>query len=492
MTTRFPFSITARSITFYSPVAKRQFSLSADSPEFLPLRAALQAPGDHDHDLLVSLVDVRQSILLRSQGQIVLDEERDQIIWRGQPLANIWVDKILDYRAAGEDFTPIWNALQRLLTNPTPTAIERLPVFLERTGLGFLPDGRFLAFKGVDREFYSAHKATDGSKFRHLIGDICRMERSEVDADPNKTCSTGLHVGAPGYVKQHYSGASYQLVLVAVAPEDVVAVPTDYNGEKMRTCGYEVFDHLAQDYNDELLGRLKTTQSHGYGAQTSPEPEERDAADIEPTPYTSAKVGDIISWKSEYDSVVADTYSRVTEIDDNDPSCRIQVINLQGETEWVTDSKLDGLVVFGDVLGSMVAFEGCQVLVAGHPMIRDGEYVISGLVEDGRDYQDDADGETFVVGDRETAITNGCIQRVVYQDEVLFPRPAPSVEVSEARQPLRANVGDFVDIDSTGNGHPPAGRYPVAEVCPTGVILQTEYDGLVFVNDSRIAVIWRS
>jgi len=69
------------------------------------------------------------------------------------------------------------------------------------------------------------------------VGEPITMPREECDSDPEVTCSAGLHVGSMEYV--HDFGYSSGVILeVLVSPRNVVAVPTDYNNTKMRTCEY--------------------------------------------------------------------------------------------------------------------------------------------------------------------------------------------------------------------------------------------------------------
>ena len=69
------------------------------------------------------------------------------------------------------------------------------------------------------------------------VGEPITMPREECDSDPDVTCSAGLHVGSMEYV--HDFGYSKGVILeVLVSPRNVIAVPTDYNNTKMRTCEY--------------------------------------------------------------------------------------------------------------------------------------------------------------------------------------------------------------------------------------------------------------
>lgn len=72
-----------------------------------------------------------------------------------------------------------------------------------------------------------------------MLGDAVSMPREDCDNDPNNTCSSGLHVGAPGYVAGFGGNSKTNYILAClVSPMNVVAVPYDYDFEKMRTCEY--------------------------------------------------------------------------------------------------------------------------------------------------------------------------------------------------------------------------------------------------------------
>jgi len=69
------------------------------------------------------------------------------------------------------------------------------------------------------------------------VGEPITMPREECDSDPEVTCSAGLHVGSMEYVHDFGYGGGV-ILEVLVSPRNVVAVPTDYNNTKMRTCEY--------------------------------------------------------------------------------------------------------------------------------------------------------------------------------------------------------------------------------------------------------------
>ncbi len=85
------------------------------------------------------------------------------------------------------------------------------------------------------------------------LGVPVSMEMADCDTDRDHTCSSGLHVGAPGYVRNFYGGGDRYVIACLVNPADVAAIPTDYSFEKMRTAQY--YPYAVCEINDE--GTLK-------------------------------------------------------------------------------------------------------------------------------------------------------------------------------------------------------------------------------------------
>ena len=81
-----------------------------------------------------------------------------------------------------------------------------------------------------------------GGSTQIRLGSPVSMPRSSCDSNPNNTCSSGLHVGAPGYVKGFGGGGGDTVFLATlVNPMNVVAVPSDYSYMKMRCCEYYAY-----------------------------------------------------------------------------------------------------------------------------------------------------------------------------------------------------------------------------------------------------------
>lgn len=150
----------------------------------------------------------------------------------GSPMPDALSKRVLQFREEGLPFEPLIQFWTNLKDNPSFNSRQMLYAFLEHNGHPLTEDGCFIAYRGVTEDFKDVHTKT----FDNRVGQICEMDRNKVDDNPNNTCSHGLHVACYDYAK----GFGPQLIEVKVNPKDVVAVPTDYNGTKMRVCKFEV------------------------------------------------------------------------------------------------------------------------------------------------------------------------------------------------------------------------------------------------------------
>jgi hypothetical protein len=127
--------------------------------------------------------------------------------------------------------------------------------FLQHAGIPIAPDGRFLAYKGVMKDYRDVHSSrctseTCGHKtYYNRPGAANEMPRNEVSDDPDVPCHAGLHVGSLAYARD----LGERVVVCAVGPEDVVCVPKDCSQQKVRCCRYEVVGHLGDQLPDTLF-----------------------------------------------------------------------------------------------------------------------------------------------------------------------------------------------------------------------------------------------
>lgn len=149
--------------------------------------------------------------------------------------------KFKEQRLPYDALLKFWDNLKK---NPSFNSRQQLFKFLEHNGHPLTEDGCFIAYRGVTEDFKDAHTKS----FDNKPGSVCEMPRAAVDDNPNNTCSSGLHVACFDYAK----GFAQRLVEVKVNPADVVCVPVDYNGTKMRTCRFEVIQEVDSIHTGEL------------------------------------------------------------------------------------------------------------------------------------------------------------------------------------------------------------------------------------------------
>jgi len=85
----------------------------------------------------------------------------------------------------------------------------------------------------VDTTTFTDHHS---HSFDIQIGKVVSMPRENTDGCQENTCSRGLHIGAPGWLKRCYYGDTGLVCLVN--PANVVAIPHDDYYGKMRCCEY--------------------------------------------------------------------------------------------------------------------------------------------------------------------------------------------------------------------------------------------------------------
>lgn len=154
-----------------------------------------------------------------------------------EPLPSELEARILKFKEQKLPYAPLLKFWDNLKKNPSYNSRQALFKFLEHNGHPLTTDGCFVAYRGVTDDFKDCHTKT----FDNKPGSVCEMPRAAVDDNPNNTCSSGLHVACFDYAK----GFGPKLVTVKVNPADVVTVPTDYNGTKMRVCRFEVLEEAS-------------------------------------------------------------------------------------------------------------------------------------------------------------------------------------------------------------------------------------------------------
>lgn len=206
------------------------------------------------HNLLQTIPEImKHNILVNVEG-FEYDKESGVLLHNGKELPEGLKRKVVGLIDQGLPVDRFAKFVDKLNKNPSYRSRKMLYAFLEHNGHPLTEDGNFIAYRGCTADFKDRHTR----KFDNRPGTVCEMPREEVDDDPNHTCSAGLHVAAYDYA---YNWGEKTLI-VEVDPTDVVAVPNDYNGTKMRVCRFKVLEvckgrleeeggYVGQDFDEE-------------------------------------------------------------------------------------------------------------------------------------------------------------------------------------------------------------------------------------------------
>jgi hypothetical protein len=247
-----PFTVSAKGITLIFD--NKNHVVSADNASYTEIVRAIKEKRWVD---IPSLVDKAKQLEKKSDGKFEL---RDGLIYiNGELVPNSISTKIMSYMNQGFPFEPIVNFWDSLSKNPSYRARNALLDFLDQNGHPLTEDGCFVAYKRVTEQYFDFYtRKLDNSRNK-----IVKMLRKDVDDDPTHTCSRGLHVANLEYAERVYCSGQGRLIYVKVNPEHVVAIPTDYNGQKMRVCEYEVLGDFAAQLDDNALVRINRDSDTG-------------------------------------------------------------------------------------------------------------------------------------------------------------------------------------------------------------------------------------
>lgn len=143
--------------------------------------------------------------------------------------------------------TDNYAGLQRFMERIAKVSIRRahtvqeLLNFMKRGDLPIADDGSIIAYKVLTTTGNSGKIADCHSrKVFQRVGSFVSMDEKLVDASRRTECSTGLHIARRGYIRAFTGNV---IMLVKIAPEDVIAVPYS-EPDKMRVAGYHIIFQL--------------------------------------------------------------------------------------------------------------------------------------------------------------------------------------------------------------------------------------------------------
>ena len=181
------------------------------------------------------LADIRGYLAEWSKGSLEVDSD-NHMFFKGMKVPPSLTYKLLQVAESESLGLSAWyNFLQKLSDTSHEDTYSRLHEFLRHNNITINDEGNVLAWKVVTADFKDCYtRSLDNS-----VGATVSIPRQSVEHNVNRTCSRGLHACAFSYV-EHFGGNDSRLVLVEIDVRDIVSVPTDYDGAKVRCCKYKV------------------------------------------------------------------------------------------------------------------------------------------------------------------------------------------------------------------------------------------------------------
>lgn len=232
------FTITKNEITVMCDGLAR--SVTKGYPKFSKLKQSLIDSNFSDEKLeeVYNLLDLASFVETFSEGNLTVNHEEGKVFYGSFEIKNVLTDRMMSMLSNQEDVKPLVRFLDKLLMNPKVSIVEELYPFLKHNDIEISEAGDIIGYRGIRSDWKDCHTG----KMDNSVGKILTMPRHMVNDDPDVTCSSGLHVAALAYASD-FSGTG-RLVKVKICPSDVVSIPTDYNGMKMRCCKFEVLSEV--------------------------------------------------------------------------------------------------------------------------------------------------------------------------------------------------------------------------------------------------------
>jgi len=238
--------------------------VKVESPLFKQVLQALVV--DEDYDKVFDILTPEKILTVETKGELSMDNQGIVKNRNKENVDPVVKDYIPEFRKNGWSLEPLARLAENISKARSQFVRDQMVRFLRASKFQITEDGCFIAFKGVqknsDGNLVDAYTGT----FSNNVGEHPTMPYESVDADPHRTCSHGLHVGAWEYMGA-YKESNRSILAVKVNPADVVSVPYEYQDMKMRTCGYVV---MARDLKSPDDYQVEHPLSSSASQKTTP------------------------------------------------------------------------------------------------------------------------------------------------------------------------------------------------------------------------------
>lgn len=237
---------------------------------------ALNAVRANDPEAFLSVVDTKAKMATAMQNVDGVTVKGKQIFYGTREITGLLATRFFEMVQLKLDTAPLGRFIANLMQNPSKRAVDETFDFVSACNLPITEEGNILAYRRVRGDYLDNHSRsvpnkpawkfsneemnslpiTCGKK-NEVTVDIdeetgftkVSMDRNLVDEDKDRTCSQGLHFCSFEYLKS-FSGE--RVIVVEINPKDIVAIPSDYNNAKGRTCSYLIVDEIEVSELDNL------------------------------------------------------------------------------------------------------------------------------------------------------------------------------------------------------------------------------------------------
>ena len=239
----------------------RPYTIASDHVNFTKVKDAIKSKAYH---LIPGLMNIRLAITKFLSSDRAFSLVNDRVTLDGFSFSEGVTAKVLAMLNAGFDADPLFNFLRKVRLNPSATAQNELLMFCVANGFLIHEDGDIIAYKAVRPDYKDIHSGTILNK----VGTVVSIPRNAVDDARDRTCSYGLHFAAHEYAKNFGNGNGH-LMVMKIHPRDIVAIPSDYQNQKGRTCRYEIIAEIP-DYGTVPSKEVLTNSDLGVSDFETP------------------------------------------------------------------------------------------------------------------------------------------------------------------------------------------------------------------------------
>lgn len=187
-----------------------------------------------------------------------LPEETTVAVVDGKEIPGVeFLEKHMEHAVSTDNIVGLQRFMERIaaVVDARGHTVQELLRFMEKGDLPIADDGSIIAYKILKYDPNHEERFVDrhSKKVSQAVGSRVSMDAKLVDPSRRVECSSGLHIARRGYIRS-FSGEL--VVLVKIAPEDVIAVPRN-EPNKMRCCAY----HIVAQLDDAAYDLLRKDES---------------------------------------------------------------------------------------------------------------------------------------------------------------------------------------------------------------------------------------